>query len=70
MKRYCVRCREGKVEFLDIIAESNDEYRVRITKISDGNEKIIQETMTKDLFDMCVKTGYIFEMEDVIATVA
>jgi hypothetical protein len=64
MKRYCIKCRAGKIEFFDIITEDDEGYRIRLTRLSDGNEKIFEESMPRHLFDICVKTGYIFEMEN------
>ena len=64
MKRYCIKCRTGKIEFFDILAENDEGYSIRLTRRSDGNEKIVEDSMSRHLFDMCVKTGYIFEMED------
>jgi hypothetical protein len=63
MKRYCVKCRAGRIEYFDVLAENDDGYKVRLTRIIDGNEKIIDEFMSRHLFDICHKTGYIFEME-------
>ena len=70
MKRYCIKCRTGKIEYFDIIGENETEYQIRLTRVSEGIEKIIEESMSRDLFDMCIKTGYIFEMETATATVA
>ena len=70
MKRYCIKCRAGKIEFFDIISEDNDGYNIRLTRLSDGNERIINESIPKHLFNICVKTGYIYEMEKAIPTVA
>jgi hypothetical protein len=69
MKRYCIKCRTGRIEFFDIISENDDGYRIRLTRLSDGNERIIEESMSRHLFNMCVKTGYIYELENA-ATVA
>ncbi|MCL2602089.1 MAG: hypothetical protein FWD91_04670 [Treponema sp.] len=69
MKRYCVKCRTGKIEYFDILAETDEGYNIRLIKISDGSERINEEFMPRQLFDLCVKTGYIFEME-VAANVA
>ena len=63
MKRYCIKCRTGKIEFFDIIGENEYEYRIRLTRLSDGNEKIIEESLSRHLFNICVKTGYIYELE-------
>ena len=70
MKRYCIKCRAGRIEFFDIISENDDGYRIRLTRLSDGNERIIEESMTRHLFNICVKTGYIFELENAAVTVA
>jgi hypothetical protein len=70
MKRYCIKSREGRVEYFDIIGEVEDGYKVRLTKLYDGNEKIIEEYMSRHLFDICYKTGYIYEMQRAAATVA
>jgi hypothetical protein len=69
MKRYCVKCREGKIEYFDILSEVEDGYKVKLTKIYDGNEKVSEEYMSRHLFNICFKTGYIYEMERA-ATVA
>jgi len=68
MKRYSVKCRTGRIEFFDIIGENDDGYRVRLTKLSDGSEKTIEESIPRHLFNICVKTGYIFEVENIPQT--
>jgi len=70
MKRYCIKSQSGKIEYFDIVSENAGGYRIRITKLSDGNEKIIEETMSRHLFEMCKKTGYIYELEMRDAVVA
>ena len=70
MKRYCIKCRAGKVEFFDIIAENDDGYKIRLTRLSDGNERTIEDSMSRHLFNMCIKTGYIFALEEAGASVA
>ena len=70
MKRYCIKSRTGRIEYFDIISESDDGYKIRITRLSDGSEKIIEESMTRSLFDMCVQSGYIFQLEKSNVSVA
>ncbi|MDR2181136.1 MAG: hypothetical protein LBN92_00490 [Treponema sp.] len=62
MKRYCVKSRPGRSEFLDILHETDSGYRIRLTKRSDGNERILEEFIDRHLFDMCVKTGFLSEL--------
>ena len=70
MKRYCIKSRVGRIEFFDIISENDDGYNIRLTRLSDGSEKVIEESMPRHLFNICVKTGYIYELENSAATVA
>ena len=70
MKRYCIKCRAGRIEYFDILSENDDGYVIRLVRLSEGNEKIIEDTIPRHLFNICVKTGYIFELEKSIATVA
>jgi hypothetical protein len=70
MKRYCIKSRSGKIEYFDIISENDNELIIRLTRLSDGNEKIIEETMSRHLFNICMKTGYIYELETDAASVA
>ena len=70
MKRYCVKCRAGRIEFFDILSESDEGYRIRITRLCDGNERIMDEFMSHHLFDMCVRAGYIYQLENAAVNVA
>jgi len=62
MKRYNIKCEPGRVEFLDVIRETDGGYAVRITRVKDGWDQVIEEFMPQALFESCLKTGYIFEV--------
>jgi len=68
MKRFCIKSRAGKIEFFDIVSEDEYGYNIRLTRLCDGHERIVEESITRHLFKICVKTGYIFEMENTVAT--
>ena len=70
MKRYCIKCRAGRIEYFDIVSENDNGFMIRLTRVSDGNERTVEETMTRHLFNICVKTGYIFELERAAGEVA
>jgi hypothetical protein len=70
MKRYCIKSREGRLDYFDIISESDEGFKIQLTRLSDGSEKIKEEYMSRHLFDICVQTGYIFELEKEPAFVA
>lgn len=70
MKRYCVKCRTGRIEYIEILQETEEGFFIRLTRLSDGNEKIINEFMSRSLFDMCLKTGYLSEIPAETSSVA
>jgi hypothetical protein len=70
VKRYCIKCRTGRIEYFDIVSETDDAYSIRLTRISDGSERVIEESMSRNLFNMCLQTGYIFELESSAVSVA
>ena len=63
MKRFCIKSRAGKIEYFDILSEGKDGFNVRLTRISDGDEKTSEIFMPRDLFQLCQKTGYIYEVD-------
>ena len=62
MKRYRIKNQNGKLEFIDILKEIEDGFLIRHTRLYDGDEKITEETITRHLLTICVRTGYLFEM--------
>ncbi|MDR1901429.1 MAG: hypothetical protein LBQ88_03990 [Treponema sp.] len=70
MKRYNIKNQTGKIEYFDIIKENEEGYMVRLTRISDGNEKILDSFINRHLFEICLKTGYISQFEHNAGSVA
>ena len=70
MKRYNVKCRGDHLEYIDVLKEEDDNFFIRITRIIDGYEKTTEETLSRNMFDMCLKTGHIHEIADNEAEVA
>ncbi|GAB6390662.1 MAG: hypothetical protein MdMp014T_0035 [Treponematales bacterium] len=61
MKRYRIKCRPGRVEFIDILRENDDGFTIKLTKLSGGDERTSEEFMPRRLFALCMKMGYLFE---------
>lgn len=59
MKRYIIKSIPGCTEYIDILKEMEDEYLVRFTRNNNGSVKTTEETITRHLFNICVKTGYL-----------
>lgn len=70
MKRYNVKCQPGKIEYIDILNEQEDAYLVRFTRHDDRNVRTSEETITRNLFNICVQTGYLYQMSEPIGSVA
>jgi len=64
MKRYCIKSQPGNTGYMDILAETEDGFRIRMTRIVDGYEKIQEEFLERSLFETCLATGYITELAD------
>ena len=63
MKRYCIKSQAGRIEYFDVLSEDDDGFNVRLTRITEGNEKITETSIPRHLFNLCLRTGYIFEYE-------
>ncbi len=70
MKRYCIKCEAGRVEFLDILRETDEGFVTRVVRVKDGYEKVVEDFMPHHLFEMCLKTGFIYEIKEAAVTVA
>ncbi len=63
MKNYYIRSNPGSGDYLSVINETEEGFMVRIYRDLDGYVKIIDEYMSRMLFESCLRTGYICEME-------
>jgi hypothetical protein len=70
VKRYCIKSRPNRTEYLDIINETAAGYKIRLTRLSDGDEKVREDFIDRHLFDICVKTGYLCELANAELTIA
>jgi hypothetical protein len=60
MKRYYIKSDPGMVEYMDILGENNEGYKIRVTRITNGEERTLNEFMTYRLFDTCLKGKYLY----------
>lgn len=64
MKNYYIRSNPGSADYLSVQRETDEGFMVRIYRDQDGYEKIIDEFMNAELFESCIRTGYLMEMEE------
>ena len=70
MKRYYIKSGANQVEYFDILKENPDGYTIRVIRIHDGYEKKTEASISRHLFNICVKTGYIYAAEKSVSSVA
>lgn len=57
--RYQVKGIKGLNTMLEITETNAEGYRIRITSVSDGNERTSEEFITRHLLETCLRTGYL-----------
>jgi len=62
MKKYCIKSHSGRSEYMDILKETKAGYKIRLTRICNGDKKIQEDFIDRELFDICIKTGYLSEL--------
>ena len=63
MKKYRVKNHNHKSEYIEILKETEDGFLIRYVRIKDGSEKVTEEIITRHLFNICLRTGYIHELD-------
>lgn len=62
MKRYHVRSAPGQQAVLEVLSSSTEGHQVRITRHYDTYQESEESFMPRELFELCVKTAYIVEL--------
>lgn len=70
MKLYSIKSCQSDASYCTILQETEAGYILRICMEKDGYQKISEEFIEKDLFDLCIRTGYIHELSESSAVVA
>jgi hypothetical protein len=63
MKRYRIKTSPCQVAYFDILEEQEDGFQVSITRNINGYETVSKDFLDNNLFDLCLKTGYISEID-------
>ncbi|TFG59355.1 MAG: hypothetical protein E4H36_13960 [Spirochaetales bacterium] len=64
MIQYRVKSSEGIQAFLEIVREHPDGYDVIITNIYEDYKKETREFLTRQLFETCLRTGYLIKIDE------
>lgn len=61
MKTFMIRSEQTGSSILELVDELENGFLVRIVRKRDDWEEESQEFITRDLFETCIRTGYIAE---------
>jgi hypothetical protein len=62
MKTFAIKSTDLSPSILELVTEIENGYVVRIVRRREDWEDISEEFMTRELFDTCVRTGYLAEL--------
>jgi hypothetical protein len=63
VETYSLRTLNGTNDFITLLRETDEGFVIRIVRDKDGYNEIINEFMSKELFETCVRTGYLTKVE-------
>lgn len=66
MKSYSLKSLGNKNDYMTILRETNDGYVIRIVRDLDGFNDIKNDFLSKELFDTCIRTGYLTEIKETV----
>ena len=61
-KSYALKSHNSN-DYLTVEKELDDGFVIRIVRDKDGYEEIVSDFISKVLFDSCIRTGYLTEIE-------
>lgn len=61
MKTFTIKSADCAPSVLELVDEMEEGFVVRIVRQREDWEDVSEEFMTRELFDTCVRTGYIYE---------
>ncbi len=62
MKTFAIKSTDNAPSVLELVNEVEDGYVVRIVRHREEWDDVSEEFITHELFDTCVRTGYIYEL--------
>ena len=65
MKDYRIQGNEDFTTYISLIEEFDDAYKVIIKKVGESSTREKTEMLSKHLLELCVRTGYMSEVNQV-----
>ena len=62
MKSYTLKSIGKNTDYMTILREMEDGFVVKIVRDMDGYEDVKTDYISRELFDSCIRTGYLTEI--------
>ncbi|MCM1320582.1 MAG: hypothetical protein NC041_03450 [Bacteroides sp.] len=63
MECYSLKSIANTSDYMMIMQETDDGYVIRIIRDKDGYEDVTTDFISKELFETCVRTGYLKKID-------
>ena len=70
MKSYSLKSLVNKNDYMTILCEEENGFIIRIVRDQDGYEDVETDFLSRELFESCIRTGYLTEIKTVAVPVA
>lgn len=70
MKSYSLKSLGNKNDYMTILNEQENGFVIRIVRDQDGYEDTKTDFLSKELFESCIRTGYLTEIEPAAAAIS
>ena len=67
MKSYTLKSIGQNTDYMTILRELEDGFVVKIVRDMDGYNDVKTDYISKELFDSCLRTGYLTEIKEKVA---
>ena len=64
MKTYSLKSLGNKNDYMTVLKETKEGYVIRIVRDMDGYDDVQTDFLSKELFECCIRTGYLTEIEE------
>ncbi len=70
MKSYSLKSLGNKNDYMTILWEKENGFVIRIVRDQDGYEDVKTDFLSRELFESCIRTGYLTEIEPVAVAIS
>ena len=66
MKTYSIKSVPNEISYFSILDKTNEGYKIKISREIDGYKKTSESFLNQELFENCLRTGYICDVKETV----